>query len=550
MCAPVNMKQHTFFKLDKAKMTTKKMKQLKAWLSIALTLCSSLTCYSLHARGETRLENVAAHLGEETESEQTQDLDEEPIAPLKEEEKIEEPVLAINGDVRAEWQYINEFGVNAPSFEEQFGPFEPGEHRQCPRNETIRPSNPNCGNPRTCRGPLAANDIDIDLNLYFEFRTPCCWAVAHIEFDNDGGVRGSRKICGFNNCNKGSCKKGICKDSFNEKRKNCDKCTPPRNGLPTECCNRVNYDSCGAIDCQAPVGSGDYEAIALRKAFFGYNIWTHCKSRLDIEAGRRRLFDVFDSRIQFLSQFDGITLRYTNQFNGTGTTDFYWNAAGFVVNEHIDHFAFVTEVGFLNIRESGLDLKYSIIDWYKPGNNECCVPKSDGWRFINSQVTAGYKFNRDYFPVRVKLYGAVLYNHAARPRFYTGMKKYPWAGYFGILIGEVIEAGDWSIDMNVQYVDPQAVADADLTGFGRGNNRGETLTMAAGLRHFTPEERAYATQNARGNTNYKGFKIEGLYALTDYLSIDAQFIHSEAAHAKVGGRHRYNKFKVEGIFAF
>lgn len=525
-------------------MTTKKLKQLKAWLSIALTLCSSLTCCSLSARGETRLERVAAHLGEETEAEQEQiqeqnlDPDEEPIAPSKEEEEEEqkdpEPVLSINGDVRAEWQYINEFGVSSPSFKDEFGPFEAGKEPRCPKNETIRPSNPHCGNPSTCRGPLAANDIDIDLNLYFEFRTPCCWAVAHIEFDNDGGVRGSRKNCGTNNC----------------KKKGCDKGTPPKNGLPTDCCNHVNYEPCSAVDCQASVGSGDFGAIALRKAFFGYNVWTHCKSRLDIEAGRRRLFDVFDSRIQFLSQFDGITTRYTNQLSGSATTDFYWNAAGFIVNEHINHFAFVTEFGFLNIRESGLDLKYSIIDWYRPGKNECCLPKSDGWRFINSQVTAGYKFNRDYFPVRVKLYGAVLYNHAARPRFYTGMKKYPWGGYAGILIGEVKEAGDWSIDMNMQYVEPQAVADADLTGFGRGNNRGETLTMAAGLRHETAEECAYATQNARGNANYKGFKIEGLYALTDYLSIDAQFIHSQAAHSKVGGRHKYNKFKVEGIFAF
>lgn len=534
-------------------MTKENLTQLKTWLSIVLTIFGFATNTPLHARGardgyESRLERVAAHLGDENSLEEQTDnpLAPEPEKNLEEkekeeqkqdadpaattEEKNEEAVLSISGDVRAEWQYITEYGVNSPTFQQEFGPFIPGQERICPHRETIRPSNPNCKNGiRTCRGPLAANDWDIDLNLYFEYRTPCCWAVAHIEFDNDAGVRFASKICGTNNCKKG-----------------CDGAGP--DGTDLDCCNRVNYNPCGVIDCQSPRGSGDFEAIALRKAYWGYNICTHKKTRLDLEVGRRRLFDVFDSRIQFLSQFDGVTLRYTTQLGET--TDFYWNAASFVVNEHISHIGWVAEVGFLNINDTGVDLKYSIIDWYKPGHNECCIEGSDGWRFINSQWTGAYRFNRDYFPVRVKLYGAVLYNHAAKPRFYTNDHKYPFGGYLGLLIGEVVEKGDWSVDMNIQYVGAQAIADADVCGIGRGNIRSETLTMAAGLRHATPQERRYATQNARGNANYRGFKIEGLYALTDNISIDIQFIHSEAAKPVIGGIHQYNKFKVEGICAF
>lgn len=517
------------------------MKQLQTWLLLTLTLCTSLTW--LHARGETRLERVAAHLGDENSLEEQQDNalapapeeekeenkenDEDPANPAAE-EKEEEAVLSISGDIRAEWQYITEYGVSSPTFRQEFGPFAPGKECLCPQNERIRPSNPNCGGPRTCRGPLAANDFDIDLNLYFEYRTPCCWAVAHIEFDNDAGIRFASKICGANNCKQG--------------------CGVPPDGTDLDCCNRVNYEPCAAIDCQAPRGSGSFEAIALRKAYFGYNICTHDLTRLDIEIGRRRLFDVFDSRIQFLSQFDGVTLRYTTQL--WEVSDFYWNVASFVVNERINHIAWIGEIGLLNIRDSGWDLKYSIVDWYKPGHNECCLNRSDGWRFVNSQWTSAYKFNRDYFPVRVKLYGAFLCNHAARARFYTNDKKYPFGGYFGILIGEVVEKGDWSLDMNIQYVQAQAISDADVVGIGRGNIRNETLTMAAGLRHATAQERRYATQNARGNANYKGFKIEGLYALTDNISIDMQFIHSEALNKVIGGRHQYNKFKLEGICAF
>lgn len=353
---------------------------------------------------------------------------------------------------------------------------------------------------KACDGlPITHNDFDIDLNLYFDYKCERAWGVAHIEFDNPAGVNESKKHCGA---------------------------TPAK------------YDPCSDIDSRAPFGSGRCDSLCVRKAYMGYNICADGCSRFDVEIGRRRLYDVFDSRIQFLARFDGIVTRYATQWEAS---DIYWNLGGFVVDERVNHFAWVTEVGFLNICDSGLDFKYSYIDWFKNGINRCIVRESPGWRFQNSQWTGAYRFDPDFMCIPAKIYGAFLWNHAAKRQTYTTNRLKNLAWYLGVIFGEVAVEGDWSLDITYQYVQAQAVADADVSGIGRGNLRGETLTM--GGPNGIPA-------NARGNANYKGFRIEGLYALTDNLSIDAQFQYSKPEDKNIGGRVNYSKFKIEAIYAF
>lgn len=353
---------------------------------------------------------------------------------------------------------------------------------------------------RCGKGTFGPNDFDIDVNLYFDYKCERAWGVAHIEFDNSAGVQQSDKVCGIY--------PGV-------------------------------YNRCSNIDPNGCLGSGDCDSLCLRKAYMGYNVCVDGVSRLDIEIGRRRLYDVFDSRIQFLARFDGLLFRYATQYE---CTDFYFNLGGFVVDERSNHFAWVTEVGALNILDSGFDLKYSFIDWYHHGRNRCDVVKALGWRFQNSQITAAYHIDPDFLNMTAKIYGAFLVNHAAlHHRRILGNKLYNMAWYVGFLIGEVAKEGDWSLDFNYQYCEPQAIADCDLSGIGRGNFFKETLTMADPLGN---------PANARGEANYKGFRIEGLYAITDNLSLDAVFQYSKPVDANIGGPLNYSKFKIEAIYAF
>lgn len=102
------------------------------------------------------------------------------------------------------------------------------------------------------------------------------------------------------------------------------------------------------------------------------------------------------------------------------------------------------------------------------------------------------------------------------------------------MFGKVVKEGDWALEVQYQYVEAQAMPDDDTSGIGRGNVLDESFTSCS----------------RRGNTNYKGWRLEGLYALTDNMTLDSIIEWSKAADDKVGGPHTYSKFELEAIYAF
>jgi len=276
----------------------------------------------------------------------------------------------------------------------------------------------------------------------------------------------------------------------------------------------------------------------------GYNVCADGCSRFDIELGRRPLYTVFDSRVQFQNRFDGLLLKYYRNFDCWG--DFYWYVGAFVVDERAEHFAWITEVGLTNIYDCGIDFRYSYIDWkslVRHDQNRCGTRNPLGFDYQVSQWTLSYQFNPEYLCQPTKLYGAFLWNSAAHKVDRSIFGETSVAGdrfsaniawYAGFIIGEVCREGDWSLDINYQYVELFAIPDADAGGIGGGTNLlGQTATSAG-----------------RGFTNYKGWRFEGLYALTDNLSLDASFEFSQQINARVAGKHSYNKFELSAIYAF
>lgn len=345
------------------------------------------------------------------------------------------------------------------------------------------------GSPLIRGLPVSRDDFDVEFNLKFDYETKRAWAAAHLQFDNGAGVGELDQICLTN---------------------------------PKGC-----------------AGSGDKNRLNLKRAYMGYNIWECGDSRFDIEIGRRKFYELFDSVIQFDSRFDGIALEWTA--NKLAYGDFYWYLGGLIVDERTNHFAYVTELGLQDILETGYYIKYSFIDWVKHGRNRCGVKHPRGWRFRNSQLTMG----RFLDPVilgkkrTVEIYGAVLVNHAASDLYLplhhdknVGKQNVGW--YVGILIGKPRKEGDWSFEVIYEYVEAQAVSDCDSAGIGRGNIDNDFLTQ--------PER--------RGNTNFKGISLEYLYMITDNLMIDTQAKFSTAIDDTIGGSHRYSCFEVEAIYAF
>lgn len=427
--------------------------------------------------------------------------------------------MIITGDVRSEWRYLSQKGRYTP-----FG-----------KNNNLRGGNA----VDLDELPLSHNDFDAEANLYFEYNCDRSWAVMQLQFDNSAGVFDGDTAC--------SCKIG-----------------------------QVNLGGTGAADtvqvflnrgeCVADPegwhGSGRCNSICLKKAYFGYNLFKCGDHNWDIEVGRRRLNNVFDSKVQFCSQFDGITFKYDHK-NSDYYRRCYFNIAGFVVNQRINQFAWVAEAGCYDIFKSNFDVKYSFIDWRKFGRTECFYidplrPRNpQAFNFLISQITLYYNLNPEWFCGKpAQVYVAGLMNHARRHFKYLKVlniedvevegkllrrtdlavrrsRRANLAWYAGFKVGEVRKEGDWSLEIQYQYVEPIAVPDNDVRGICRGNVLDYPFTST-----FI------------GNTNFKGWKFEGLYAFTDNITVDSIIEWSTAVQNEVGGHNHYACFKLEAIYAF
>ncbi len=411
----------------------------------------------------------------------------------REEKKQDNPCsLVLSGDVRTEWRHMTET-LNG---------------------EDIRGGGKQLN--KRCF-PISKNDFDIEFNLRFDYTCDRAWAVAAVEFDNSAGVDDNEHPCDFDEGGQ------VCR-KFGKRA------------------NTIKRDPCGFK------GSGACDDVCLKKAYFGYTVWECGEAFIDVELGRRNLYSCFDSRVQFLSRFDGLLVRYENAIEDCAT--FYWQAAGFLIDERVNHFGWVTELGLLDIADTRLDLKYSIIDWRKRGHSRCNVRNPNAFRFVTSQWTMGYNFDKDVFKRRAKIFAAYLYNHGSGRAAVGencldgdlpnnccrdhGGKRDPRAWYLGFSLGEVVKEGDWLIEVQYQWVGATAMPDEDAGGIGTGNVQNKIITA-----------------DGYGYTNFRGWKFEALYALTDNLSVDTILEFSKQIKKSIGCVKRtYSKFEVEFIYAF
>lgn len=330
--------------------------------------------------------------------------------------------------------------------------------------------------------PVSCNDFDIEFGLDVDYDNDTDWAIGSLKFDNPAGV---------------------------------DDCAIP----------------C-AKDDNGYHGSGRGSKFLLKKAFWGYTIYHEGDVNFEVEGGRRgNLYNAFDSKIQFLSRFDGILFRHDNVI--PNFSDFYLKLAGFVVDERVNQFAWIVELAFMDIKKTGLEFKYSYIDWQHHGKNICFVNNPRAFQCKNSQFLLKYNCKPEWLCGKeTQLYAAFLVNTAAHPwRMIRERAQYGW--YYGFTIGRVKKEGDWAIDIDYEVVQAKAMPDDDVGGIGRGNIL-ETST----------------TSVKRGNTNYRGWSIDALYALTDNWNVQLILQASKAYDKRIGGPHTYSKLEVEFIYAF
>lgn len=374
------------------------------------------------------------------------------------------PRLAISGEVHVEWRHINE-KLNGESLRG-------GDAKDC---RCIR---------------LGRNDFDIEFDLRFNYETERTWAAAHIQYDNSAGIE-----------DVGCCRAKLrCEDG-----KAGNPCNAKGDGIKKHK-NRFH-------------GSGSCDDLCLKRAYMGYNIFSDCGS-LDVELGRRSLYDVFESEIEFLNRLDGIVFHY--EAKNSWTDHWYIQWAGFLIDERVNHFGWGAEVAFFNICESQLDFKYSIIDWRKRGWNRCGEHNPRGTKYLDSQILLTYHLPK-IWNMPAEVYGAGLYNHLARHA------QKGWGTYVGFTLGDAEKAGSWSVDIQYQAVMRDAIAWDDENGICVQN-----ILEDCGIPEFP-------------TTAYQGFQIEFLYALTDDIVVDTIY---EQAWSLQHRRQTYSKFEIEAVYAF
>ncbi|NGX62842.1 MAG: hypothetical protein KR126chlam6_00244 [Candidatus Anoxychlamydiales bacterium] len=301
---------------------------------------------------------------------------------------------------------------------------------------------------------------------------------------------------------------------------------------------RIEFDNDMGVD------SGTTNKLALEKAYFGGRMIDGETFNFDGELGRRNLSDVFDSKIEFSSLFDGALLRFNKAFESIGS--YYFNLGVFLISDLHNHVGEVAEMGMLDIANTGFFIKYSIINWKKHFSDPV---RNRRFNFANSQLILGYQGLFTKWNKYTKFYLAGLMNHLAKDLTFSDIvlsKKYRFAFYVGMSYGRILQANDWALDVNFQYVMPQAISDFDVGGISNGNS------ASIGLYTTNVNGTGVATTraNAVGFANYKGFSFDLLYAITGNLTLLQSFEISNNQTKSFGSSIDYKRYEMEFIYAF
>lgn len=319
------------------------------------------------------------------------------------------------------------------------------------------------------------------------------------------------------------------------------------------------------------VFSGEGHRIRLMRAWMGYDIYDGDYGTFDIELGRYNLGDIFESRIEFDSEFDGILLTYGRDFKCVG--DFFIHGGPFVINFRDNHFGWAAEAALLDVGDTGLYLKYSYIDWRIRDEDQYGIIDSPNLRFQNSQFLVGYRFIPEIKALkRVRLYGAYLINHAAQTQRPFLPKKDNIGWYAGVEFGKLDDTGDWLFDICYQYVGYLAVSHYDCSGGGRGNKTGfdtDVVVNPSDPLLYLPRTGVLTVPywQLQGNSNFKGWLGTAYYQLTEHLTLKAAFKYTVALNKEIGGgpippivdpnnvviakpQNTYRRFELSAIYDF
>jgi len=291
--------------------------------------------------------------------------------------------------------------------------------------------------------------------------------------------------------------------------------------------------------------TGSVDHLTLEQAYMRQRILEDGKSVFDISAGRNKLYNIFDSKLQFNAILDGVTISYQNGY--PRVFNLQLTAAGGVISQQYNQYGWVGEIGISRILDTGLFIRYSFTDWMKEGVTP--ISYGDGrptglsaannpqYAFQISQFTSGWEIEQ----VKLRLYWAALYNNAARPHPALGMNKLDRTGwYVGFQLGRIQKKGDMAIEANYQWLGAQAVPGWDMAGIGNGNPSASSIYYPGLSGDPAPF----------GNTNFRGIAVNYMNVLDNNLSLVIRFMMSRSLRNLENWKIRFTQLQMALVYTF
>lgn len=323
----------------------------------------------------------------------------------------------------------------------------------------------------------------------------------------------------------------------------------------------VDYETCrnwmeAKLSFKNDMGieSGTDNKISLQKAWIGYDAFDDNWGDLDLEIGRKPCSEIFDSRIEFDSTFDGALVTWRRRWKRTG--EIFIHGGPEIIDARTTQFAFIGEMGIEEAFDTGAYTKISLAWWRHRGADRYNVKNSPRYRYINPQLLVGYDFCKEWLGFPSAVYAAGLYNCAAKPNISSAGKKRAFAWYAAIEFGKLKKAGDFFFDVCYQDVGSQAVPNFDMSGIGRGNSTswGDLPVIADPTNpgNYSPNtavDNVPAAQ-VQGNNNFRGVEVRFYYNFTDQLTLRATADVSAQKTRAVGGGNTYRSGELQLIYGF
>lgn len=296
---------------------------------------------------------------------------------------------------------------------------------------------------------------------------------------------------------------------------------------------------------------GEVDQISLDRANMGYHLLDDGTSRLDVLVGRQRAYDLYDSEFQFNSTIDGFTGSYTVSFESVG--DFLVHGGGYIVDVARPRSLWIIEAGVYNIADTGAYVEYSFADWAKAASY--ATAQNVRQQFIINQFTLGYVVNPDFLGIDIRVFGQFAWNATANTNQIVRASKgqitssQGLAWVIAVQLGKLEKANDWAFQAQWQAVEAQAVPEFDVSGIGAGSSLGAGLFNSASLLGI-----------GNGTTNYNGWELDLMYAITDEMTLELRFQRAlslrtinnkvKNAYGSWGAPLNYTNFEIMAIYGF